>query len=839
MARRINEVRIPRRVGNYTFQETKTRFYPGQEPSSMKLPSVLLNGRGENNGRVGGVDEVMEYSSIHPCFVSSSRKVPKKPNSMNMRTHKRGYACPIFVPYRQLGEIDLRLGEKGHSHQRNETKRQESSESSIASRILKSQMLFMGQEAGQAIQSSQKHILNTQLGKYRSSQWRRNRIVYTKKAPVYHMFREELLEAHRRVKSSKVGSGRLSLHIKPSEESETFPSSSASIDFVPTTTDEFNSDDEVSDDENESNSYSQSDFDDSRLTANVLKLDFNRNHANNLGSIHLDEEPVEGIELETGDALSQGLSYLPYDSRILAERPLQLLNLEGYQEALNKKIIKTSAKKSGNDPIHLTRQRMENMWRTINLKDVLKFLESDQKIGTLISKAMVKVGKTSRERDRIRAEFNEEFGSDAFVKLIYKEFGKNSKEKSRRKIDILSLFFDAKYAKTNLSQEEKDEKRSRLIKKFEHFAIGDLKKQIHAIAKNAPKDFRLQVRKLIEQRDKIRHSSALSVLHKRAKPKTEDKRKVIKQAVVRMAAKDEGERAAVQRAFIKAFEKNSFLEYVAKEWDNDWQLIKAEKPDLLTLYFTANPSIAPTSYEKKETIRKTLIKELDKFPQTSDLHFEIVQLLKKNVTLESLAYKGTEEDNKQSPTPGLPGEASSRPIEKLREAADGFVQVRSSKDVVLKNTLRILATSRPETLQRKFGQLSKGLHAMNWKDEMELLRLGSEEERLKDHVFLHQQGLWYYSLLRDFLLHKEHAREQNFNGMENFILTFIHKVLSHNHEFDDDRFKMMCDVLKKNDVNSPEVQTIFRLIRKHCPTINMNTVLHNEAATKEMPTTRS
>ena len=80
------------------------------------------------------------------------------------------------------------------------------------------------------------------------------------------------------------------------------------------------------------------------------------------------------------------------------------------------------------NPIELHRQKTENMWAAINMEDILNFLKSDEYIGNLIGKAHVKVSKSRKEREKVRKEFQEEFGNDALVQLILNEFGKNATE---------------------------------------------------------------------------------------------------------------------------------------------------------------------------------------------------------------------------------------------------------------------------------------------------------------------------------------------------------------------------------------------------------------------------
>ena len=106
------------------------------------------------------------------------------------------------------------------------------------------------------------------------------------------------------------------------------------------------------------------------------------------------------------------------------------------------------------------------------------------------------------------------------------------------------------------------------------------------------------------------------------------------------------------------------------------------------------------------------------------------------------------------------------------------------------------------------------------------MRLGSELTRLEDNVLLHEHTKWFYNLLRDYLAHKEYIREQTFSKLETFILTFIHKVLDHKHLFDGTKFILMCQVLKKEELSAPEVQSLFRFIRKHSDHISEITFLN-------------
>ena len=120
---------------------------------------------------------------------------------------------------------------------------------------------------------------------------------------------------------------------------------------------------------------------------------------------------------------------------------------------------------------------------------------------------------TRKERQKVRKEFQEELGNDALVQLILNEFGKNATERSRKKIDILSLFFDSKYANVPLTAEEKAEKRKKLVKKYERFAIDDLKARIQNLASRAPKNFRNKVRKIIfKDNCKLSLSEKLSIV---------------------------------------------------------------------------------------------------------------------------------------------------------------------------------------------------------------------------------------------------------------------------------------------------------------------------------------
>ena len=131
------------------------------------------------------------------------------------------------------------------------------------------------------------------------------------------------------------------------------------------------------------------------------------------------------------------------------------------------------------------------------------------------------------------------------------------------------------------------------------------------------------------------------------------------------------------------------------------------------------------------------------------------------------------------------------------------------------DTTYILKASRGETLRRKYEQISSGLKGINWQEEISLMRLGSELKRLGDNVLLHEHTKWFYDLLRDYLAHKEYIREQRFTNLETFILSFIHKVLDHNHLFDDEKFELMLQVLKKDELDTPEVQSLIRFIRMH------------------------
>ena len=399
-------------------------------------------------------------------------------------------------------------------------------------------------------------------------------------------------------------------------------------------------------------------------------------------------------------------------------------------------------------------------------------------------------------------------------------------DRSRKKIDILSLFFDSKYANVPLTAEEKAEKRKKLVKKYERFAIDDLKARIQNLASRAPKNFRNKVRKIILERSPLRKSNALSALRNIIRPKSKSERNNIRVAVLKNAPKNTDQRENVRKRFIKQFEKNTFKDFVKKEFGNDTSELAKSKPDLLSMYFSANASIAPNTYEGRERVRKILIKEFER-NYLSEFNRVMVDILKKHVTLELNYVKKLGSDgNDRPPTPGLPSDRMSRPTEKLREAADGFAGVRKEMDQILASTLHILNVSRGETLRRKYEQISGGFKGINWQDEISLMRLGSELTRLEDNVLLHEHTKWFYNLLRDYLAHKEYIREQTFSKLETFILTFIHKVLDHNHLFDGTKFILMCQVLKKEELSAPEVQSLFRFIRKHSDHISEKTFLN-------------
>eukprot|EP00943_MAST-04B_sp_MAST-4B-sp1_P007699 g7699.t1 len=156
------------------------------------------------------------------------------------RRQYNGYACPSHVPYRQLGRIDLKLGERDIIRKKKQDssvknkKQTSSSEDTITAQILKSQRLFLGQEDnndntrknGKEVKSKNSNnnngnrnintnIFPTQLGKFNSGIWRRSRVVYTRKRNVDRKLRSDIHSAHRRVKESK-----LKDHLKNQEETE-------------------------------------------------------------------------------------------------------------------------------------------------------------------------------------------------------------------------------------------------------------------------------------------------------------------------------------------------------------------------------------------------------------------------------------------------------------------------------------------------------------------------------------------------------------------------------------------------------------------------------------------
>ena len=182
------------------------------------------------------------------------------------------------------------------------------------------------------------------------------------------------------------------------------------------------------------------------------------------------------------------------------------------------------------------------------------------------------------------------------------------------------------------------------------------------------------------------------------------------------------------------------------------------------------------------------------------------------------------------PTPGLPNLKSLRPVNKLRAAADEFSNVRNDLDEKLERTLVILKGDRPETLQRKYKQLSSGLHAINWRKEIESIRLAAEMERLSNNVELHKKVSWFYSFLRDYIEHKEllnngdatsfnsNSNDSKFTNVEVFVISFIHRVLEHKQVFDDQKLQLLKDHLKPDEAE--ETIALMRILHKNCKTLS-------------------
>ena len=182
------------------------------------------------------------------------------------------------------------------------------------------------------------------------------------------------------------------------------------------------------------------------------------------------------------------------------------------------------------------------------------------------------------------------------------------------------------------------------------------------------------------------------------------------------------------------------------------------------------------------------------------------------------------------PAPGLPNLKSLRPVNKLRAAADDFSNVRNDLDEKLEKVLVILKSDRPETLQRKYKQLSSGLHAINWRKEIESIRLAAEMERLTNNVEMHKKVSWFYSFLRDYIEHKElvntgdatsfnsNNNDSKFTNVEIFVISFIHRVLEHKQVFDDQKLQLLKDHLKPNEVE--ETIALVRILHQNCKTLS-------------------
>ena len=184
------------------------------------------------------------------------------------------------------------------------------------------------------------------------------------------------------------------------------------------------------------------------------------------------------------------------------------------------------------------------------------------------------------------------------------------------------------------------------------------------------------------------------------------------------------------------------------------------------------------------------------------------------------------------PTPGLPNIKSFRPVNRLRAAADEFSNIRNDLDEKLGKTLVVLRHDRPEAFQRKYMQLSSGLHAINWRKEIESIRLGAEIERLTDNVEMHRNIAWFYNFLRDYIEHKEMVEtadatsfnknttdESKFTAVETFVINFIHRVLEHGHEFNDHKLNLLKDHLKPHEAE--EAVALLRILHKNCKTLSV------------------
>ena len=105
---------------------------------------------------------------------------------------------------------------------------------------------------------------------------------------------------------------------------------------------------------------------------------------------------------------------------------------------------------------------------------------------------------------------------------------------------------------------------------------------------------------MILERNSLRKSNALSALRKVIRPKSKSERNHIRRAVLKNAPKTEEQRQNVRKHFIKHFERNAFINFVKKEFGNDTSELAISNPDLLSMYFSVNASIAPKTYEGRE-----------------------------------------------------------------------------------------------------------------------------------------------------------------------------------------------------------------------------------------------
>jgi hypothetical protein len=249
------------------------------------------------------------------------------------------------------------------------------------------------------------------------------------------------------------------------------------------------------------------------------------------------------------------------------------------------------------------------------------------------------------------------------------------------------------------------------------------------------------------------------------------------------------------------------------------------------IYFDLPPesTMVPLPPDKRKTIHRKFER---KFEQLDRSHLNLVKP----------RQDGDDDDDtvERAPTPGLPNIKSFRPVNRLRSAADEFSNIRNELDEKLSVTLHVLKHDRPEAFQRKFMQLSSGLHAISWRKEIECIRLGAEVARLSENVEMHKKVTWFYNFLRDYIEHKEllqqrtdatsfnngKTTESKFTPVETFIINFIHRVLEHKHVFDDQKLQLLKDHLKSHE--EKEAIALFRILHQHCKTISKEHYHHSK-----------